>query len=76
MLDQLYPLASLQLMHAAQAVDLRPGYHLGAETKTLRGGYRKRVAFLDKDRILTPDIAAGTQYLRELSAASLGAAHE
>jgi histidine ammonia-lyase len=76
MLDQLYPLTSLQLMHAAQAVDLRPGYHLGAQTRVLHDGYRNLVAFLDKDRILTPDIAAGTQYLSELSAASLGAGHE
>jgi histidine ammonia-lyase len=64
LVDVLYPLASLQLLHAAQAVDLRAGYNLGAGTRALRDGYRTRVPFVAQDRILTPDLEAGTQYLR------------
>jgi histidine ammonia-lyase len=64
--DDLYELASLQMLHAAQAVDLRSGFHLGAGTEVLRSGYRARVPFVAQDRILTGDIEAGVQYLREL----------
>ncbi|MGO9512894.1 MAG: aromatic amino acid lyase [Steroidobacteraceae bacterium] len=67
LVDDLYPLASLQLLHAAQAVDLRAGYHLGTHTRVLRDGYRARVPFVAQDRIFTPDIEAGAQYLRGLA---------
>jgi histidine ammonia-lyase len=64
LVDDLYPLASLQLLHAAQAVDLRAGYNLGVRTRALRDGYRTCVPFVAQDRILTPDLEAGVQYLR------------
>jgi histidine ammonia-lyase len=67
LIEDLYPLASLQLLHAAQAVDLRTDYSLGARTRTLRDGYRARVPFVAQDRILTPDLEAGVQYLRGLA---------
>jgi histidine ammonia-lyase len=67
LVEDLYPLASLQLLHAAQAVDLRTDYRLGARTRTLRDGYRARVPFVAQDRILTPDLEAGVQYLREFA---------
>ena len=60
----LYPLVSLQLLHAAQAVDLRAGYHLGARTRALRDAYRAFVPFAAEDRILTPDLEAGANFLR------------
>jgi histidine ammonia-lyase len=66
LIDDLYPLASLQLLHAAQAVELRKGFHLGTGTKPLLEGYRARVPFVTQDRILTQDIEAGSQYLRGL----------
>jgi histidine ammonia-lyase len=67
LVGDLYPLASLQLLHAAQAVGLRNGFHLGARTKDLFDGYRARVPFVAQDRILTDDIEAGADYLRGLS---------
>lgn len=65
LVDLLYPLASLQLLHAAQAVDLRPGFRQAVPTQALLRAYRARVPFVAEDRILSPDIAAGTQLLLE-----------
>lgn len=67
LVEDLYPLTSLQLLHAAQAVELRKGFHQGSGTRTLLQGYRAHVPFVDQDRILTGDIEAGSQYLRGLS---------
>ena len=67
LVDDLYPLSSLQLLHAAQAVELRKGFHQGSGTRSLLQGYRAQVPFVEQDRILTGDIEAGTQYLRGLS---------
>lgn len=64
LVDLLYPLASLQMLHAAQAVDLRPGYHQGEATAALLRGYRRQVAFVDQDRVLTADIASGADWLK------------
>jgi histidine ammonia-lyase len=64
LIDKLYVLESLQLLHAAQAVDLRQGFHLGTGTRALLAGYRARVSFVAQDRILSDDIAAGSEYLR------------
>lgn len=63
--DLLYPLASLQLLHAAQAVDLRNGFKQGSQTQALQRAYRARVPFVAQDRILSPDIETGVQLLRE-----------
>jgi histidine ammonia-lyase len=67
LVEDLYPLSSLQLLHAAQAIGLRKGFHQGGATKVLLEGYRARVPFVDQDRVLTDDIEAGAQYLRGLS---------
>ena len=67
LVEDLYPLSSLQLLHAAQAVELRKGFHQGSGTRSLLQGYRAQVPFVEQDRILTGDIEAGTQYLRGLS---------
>jgi histidine ammonia-lyase len=67
LVEDLYPLASLQLLHAAQAVELRKGFRLGYATRALLGSYRARVPFVDQDRILTGDIEVGSQFLRGLS---------
>jgi histidine ammonia-lyase len=66
LVEDLYPLSSLQLLHAAQAVGLRKGFHQGNATRALLEGYRAHVPFVDQDRILTDDIEAGAQYLRGL----------
>lgn len=67
LVEDLYPLSSLQLLHAAQAADLRKGFHLGGGTRKLLEGYRAQVPFVAQDRILTGDIENGAQYLRGLS---------
>jgi histidine ammonia-lyase len=67
LVEDLYPLSSLQLLHAAQAIGLRKGFHQGGATKVLLEGYRARVPFVEQDRVLTDDIEAGAQYLRGLS---------
>ena len=67
LVEDLYPLASLQLLHAAQAVELRKGFHQGGGTRTLLEGYRAHVPFVEQDRILTGDIEAGAQFLRGVS---------
>lgn len=57
----------IELMHAAQAVDLRrrksPGLPLGQATQRLYAAFRARVTFLDKDRPLTPDIRAAHAFV-------------
>jgi histidine ammonia-lyase len=67
LIEDLYPLSSLELLHAAQAVELRKGFHLGSGTQALLEGYRAHVPFVAQDRILTNDIEGGAQYLRGLS---------
>lgn len=67
LVEDLYPLASLQLLHAAQAVELRKGFHQGSGTRTLLEGYRAHVPFVAQDRILTGDIETGAQFLRGMS---------
>lgn len=68
MVENLYELASVQLLHAAQAVDLRerlrPDFHLGRKTSALHAAYRDLVRFVEKDRILTPDLANEKRFLR------------
>ena len=67
LVEDLYPLSSLELLHAAQAVELRGGFHLGSGTRALLKGYRAQVPFVAQDRILTNDIEGGAQFLRGLS---------
>lgn len=64
LVDLLYPLAAVQLLHAAQAVDLRPGYRQGEATARLQQAFRRRVPFVDQDRALTNELAATTEWLR------------
>ncbi|WP_104493806.1 HAL/PAL/TAL family ammonia-lyase [Paracoccus denitrificans] len=64
-LDNLYWMSSIQLLHAAQAVDLRKPPALGRATKNLLDDYRRHVPFVDKDRIYSEDFAAGRRILME-----------
>src|SRR5699024_3930628 len=50
--DNLRYILGIELMHAAQAVDLRGNYKLGRKTGPAFHAYRKIVPFLDKDRKL------------------------
>lgn len=66
--DNLYTIVAIELMHAAQAVDLRrranPSLALGTGTRPVFNNFRSRVPFLDRDRELTKDIAKATTFVR------------
>lgn len=63
-----YQLLGVELVHAAQAIDLRragdPDFRLSPATAGLYEALRRQVAFLDRDRALTPDFRAAAQLLR------------
>jgi histidine ammonia-lyase len=65
--EDLYYVVGIELMHAAQAIDLRrrgdPALQLGRGTGALYAAFRRVVPFLDRDRPLTPDIAASARFL-------------
>lgn len=63
-LDNLYWMSSIQLLHAAQAVDLRKPGQLGAGTKALFENYRRSVPFVAVDRIYTNDFSTGYRFLK------------
>ncbi|MCA1865053.1 aromatic amino acid lyase [Agrobacterium genomosp. 3] len=63
-LDNLYWMSSIQLLHAAQAVDLRKPGQLGAGTKALFENYRRSVPFVAVDRIYTNDFRTGYRFLK------------
>lgn len=67
-LDNLRYIVGMELMHAAQAVDLRrrvtPSLVLGRETARLHAAYRSVVPFLDRDRPLTDDIKKSYEFLK------------
>lgn len=67
MIDNLYYLLGLELMHASQAVDLRkkmhPDFHMGDVTSRLQKAYRKIVPFIDQDRSLSEDIEKSKKFL-------------
>lgn len=58
--DNLYYVLGMELMHSSQAVDLRkretPSLQLGKWTEKVYNSYRKEVRFIKKDRSLSSDI--------------------
>ena len=48
---------------AVQAVELRAPLHPGRATGALAGSLRRRVAHLDSDRLLGPDLEAAVDWL-------------
>ena len=67
-IDNSYMLLGVELVHAAQAIDLRqakqPDYKLAPATLGLYKALRAKVALLDEDRPLTPDFRAAAEVLR------------
>ncbi|MBC6525522.1 aromatic amino acid lyase [Escherichia marmotae] len=65
--DNLNIIYGIELMHSAQAIDLRlqadPQLALGKSTKAMFTAYRKVVPFVEQDRIFTPDITASQKFL-------------
>jgi histidine ammonia-lyase len=70
--DNLYAIVAIELMHAAQGVDLRlranPSLPLGGGTRPLFENFRNSVPFLDRDRELTNDITKATTFVRNAAA--------
>jgi len=60
-----YQIASMQILHSSQAIDLRNIEDLGAKTKGLYRVYRQAVPFVSKDRVYTEDLAQGVKVLKE-----------
>jgi histidine ammonia-lyase len=63
-------IASSQLLHAAQAIDLRgiSASRLGVGTKDLYQQYRKVLPFIDRDRIFTVDMEKGCKVIKDFHA--------
>lgn len=55
-IDNLYYILGIELMHATQAIDLRGVKKMGVVTKKAYKFTRERLPFLDKDRTLSFDI--------------------
>lgn len=68
-IENLYDILGMELMHAAQAIDLRkeqnPNLKLSKTTQKLYDEYRKVVKFLDIDRPLTEDFRNSAKFLKE-----------
>lgn len=85
MVDNLYYIFGIELLHAAQAVELRTRILgkqkglvplLGTSTSSLFMAYREDIDFLLKDRILSKDIEKSYRFLQELRLDKFMAANE
>jgi histidine ammonia-lyase len=67
-IDNSYALLGIESIHSAQAIDLRRAkqkeFTLAPATAKLYAAVRRKVAFLDQDRPLTPDFLAAAEVLR------------
>ena len=62
-------MAAIELMHGAQAMDLRnrektSKINLGSGTSKLYKAFRKEITFLDEDRNLSIDIRKSYEFLK------------
>lgn len=77
-IDNTFTILAMELLHAAQAADLRqreqPQRTLSMSTTAFHQAFREKVPFLDRDRSMTPDIAAGTAFLKEYALGDQAAA--
>ncbi len=65
-----YDIYSYEMLHNAQAMDMRKeeGKKMGEGTRAFLQSYRKAVPFVDKDRVFTPDVNNGVQFLKSFGA--------
>lgn len=70
-MDDLYQVMGLELIHASQAIDLRKrliaNLKLGINTSKLYTDFRHHVSFLNQDRALTPDIKKSYLFISSYS---------
>lgn len=68
MIDNLYYIMAIEMMHSAQAIDLRlqknPNLKLSPITKNFWRQYRMSVPFMETDRVLTYDIEKSYLFLK------------
>ncbi|MGK7904659.1 MAG: histidine ammonia-lyase [Hormoscilla sp.] len=69
MLDNFYHILGIEMMHAAQAIDLRlqkdPNLKLSRVTRNFWAEYRRVVPFMETDRVLTYDIEKSYLFLKQ-----------
>jgi histidine ammonia-lyase len=74
-IDNMYGILAFELLHSAQAIDLRkqenPNLKLSYSTEKIFNGYRKKVNFMDQDRVHTNDIKESISFLKNLDVNSL-----
>ena len=67
-IDNAQHVVALEMLAAAQALDLRlrsqAGARLGRGTQAARDRIRREVSFLDKDRLLAPDVKKAVEMVR------------
>ena len=56
---------SIELLVAAQAIELNKGLRLSPATERILNVFRQKVSFLDKDRVLSQDIETSREFLLE-----------
>ena len=64
-LDNVERIAGIELLIAAQALDLREGFEFGEGTKKARDLLREYVDFMEKDRVLAPDVEKAIELVRD-----------
>lgn len=69
MIDNFYYILGIEMMHAAQAIDLRlqkdPNLKLSPTTRDFWARYRRVVPFMERDRVLTYDIEKSYAFLKQ-----------
>ncbi len=63
-IDNLYYIFGLEMMHACQAIDLRTDHNLGRDVKVSFNKYRKTVTKYIEDRIISDDIEKSYQFMK------------
>lgn len=65
LVDNLYYMLGIELMHAAQAIDLRKPKALGHTTKCIYEAFRREIPFYDKDRNISIDIQKAYRFVAD-----------
>ena len=64
-MENVHKVVAIEYLIAAQALDLREGFELGEGTRRAKDLLREHVPFMEKDRVLAPDIEAATELVRD-----------
>ena len=59
---------AIELLHAAQAIDMNKGLRLSPITQEIYEDFRRHVTYMDGDRIVADDIESSLQFLKENAA--------